>query len=963
MSSDAESRLSGQELFLRMLDSADPDAVLSMEPDGAVRAHAKELWLNHVRAEKDSFLEQPPELVRQLHHPPDAARSWQPGARLADRFVVLEFLGEGGMGEVYLAHDDRLHDRVALKTIRKELLDVPELRERLSAEVQNARQVTHPHVCRIYDIYDDTGTSFFAMEYLPGQTLSAVLESGQLTPRQARIVALQLAEALYAAHRKNILHRDFKPGNVILTRTEPEPYAVITDFGLARAAGEADTRNIYSVRGGTPQFMAPEVLTGGPATIQSDLYAYGSVLARIQPGSSLVPKLTAEDPASRPKSMLPVIEALKSGGPAARWTRRAWVLGLGTAFGGAIYWRRNEPKVPLGSPQRVILNGLRGTLRPASTLLAIHDLLELALEQSPLLHIFPDQTLRAALRRRGLPPELPARIEHLRDIATHEGTRVIIDGEVRHSSSGLAVDLDLFVDAGREAVYRISQSVDDARQLARLAELTALELRKQFGESAGSIRNSYSPLERATSAIPEAVEYYFAAVQAYEQTRVEAAIALLDKAIALDPQFALAHFYRGLALSALFRTKPGFEACERAFQLRARTTPREQAWIESQYYNLAGDRLRALDAYKKNAFLYPDDGIFQRQLAYGYARLGQLDEALRCSRRAVELDPFSIINRSELIVNLAEAMRYDESLAAYDDYIAQDLGGPVPKWGAGLAHLGKREYAPAQRLFEELGRSPEYSRWAAQLSTIAPILDGDLVWAAFRLQGDLALDLAAGEEFRVLERRMWLGWTDFYRDNRDGALLATRDLVCSEPLPNFIFAWRAAGRLAAALGDEFVYRAALAGLRQIESRYPSTYLSASIAGMSADWALHTNDMAASEKAVIESTGLFPDPQNLLTAAHYFRAIGNYEWELRQLRELETAHGRILKHEWPGWIPLHWFELARCLADLGRTQEARPYHLLAQQSWGRQLRGSKIGEAIRALSSQMETNTRKGASTP
>src|SRR5260370_35810279 len=124
-------------------------------------------------------------------------------------------------------------------------------------------------------------------------------------------------------------------------------------------------------------------------------------------------------------------------------------------------------------------------------------------------------------------------------------------------------------------------------------------------------------------------------MRAYEQTRVEPAIALLDKAIALDSQFALAHFYRGLALSALYRTRSGFESCERAFQLRNRTTPRERTWIESQYYNLTGDRLHALEAYKKNPFLDPDDAILQGQVACGYPRIGPFVEEMRCSHRAL----------------------------------------------------------------------------------------------------------------------------------------------------------------------------------------------------------------------------------------------------------------------------------------------------------------------------------------
>ena len=944
-------RQRAQALFLAMLETSEPELLLSMEPDALVRARAEQLWQHHLSAELSNFLEEPPELVRELRRPNAGSHNWEPGTSLAARFVVLEFLGEGGMGEVYLAHDDRLHDRVALKTIRPELLNFPELRDRLVSEVHSARQVTHPNVCRIFDIYDDAAVSFFAMEYLPGETLSSILEQNTLNPAQAKEVALQLAYALQAAHEKNILHGDFKPANAILTRIEPRPRVVVTDFGLARAFGEADTKNIHSLRGGTPDFMAPELLAGSPATVKSDLYAYGKVLALLLPRHRLIAKLTAQDPNQRPGSMAVVVDLLTSGGPVAKWTRRTWGIAAIAAAGGFIYWRENEPHVPLGSRQRVIVNGLHGPLE-SSSLTAIYSLLQLALEQSPLLNVFTNQTLRAALRKRKLPPDLPAKIEHLLDVAVQEGARLIVDGEARHDGSGLLLNLDLYVDSNRRPEYRLRESVGNAKQLTRLAEMAALGLRRQCGESAGAIRNSYSPLERATSAIPEAVEYYFEAIQQYEQTHVEAAIALLDKALALDQQFALAHFYRGLALSASFHTQSGFEACERAFQLRDRTTPREKTWIESQYYNLAGDRLKALEAYKKNAFLFPEDAIFQRQLGYGYARIGQFEEALKYSRRAVDLDPFSVINRAEHIVNLAEAMRYDEALLEHQDYVAQNLGGTVPNWGAGLACLGKRRYADATALFERLGSEAENTRWSRQLLTMVPILQGKLAEAAFQLEGDLAYDRAAGEEFRMLERQSWLAWTDFYRDDLGGALQAAKALASMQGIPNSIFAWRTGGRVAAACGDRATLDRAKSALLAFVPRYPSTYLSASIAGMEADWALASGDLSAAERWVIDALGMYPDPQNLMTAAHYFRAKGDFTGELEQLRKLESSHGRILKHEWPGWIPVSWFEMARCLIDLGRTGEAILYASLVQQSWGRHLAGYRFGDAINTLSTHL-----------
>jgi serine/threonine protein kinase len=209
------------------------------------------------------------------------------------------------------------------------------------------------------------------MEYLAGETLSSALECGTLTPKQSRSIALQLAKALRAAHEKSILHRDFKPANAIFTKMDSEPRAIATDFGLARAFGESEARNVYSLRAGTLDYMAPELLENHPATVQSDLSAYGKVLSKLLPGHSLIAKLIAEDPKQRPESMVPVIDHMKGNTAAERWGRRAWIAAAGCGIGGFLYWRERGPQVPLGSRQRVILNGLRGSVESNSGLLAI----------------------------------------------------------------------------------------------------------------------------------------------------------------------------------------------------------------------------------------------------------------------------------------------------------------------------------------------------------------------------------------------------------------------------------------------------------------------------------------------------------------------------------------------------------------------------------------------------------------
>ncbi len=180
------------------------------------------------------------------------------------------------MGEVYEVQDEELRVRVALKTLHPHLAALPRFAERFRQEIQLARQVTHPNVCRVFDAGRHGGTLFFTMELLEGETLARHLESVRRMPvPQAIAIALQLCEGLSAAHLAGILHRDFKSGNVIPFQGR----AVITDFGLARAL-KADTSKcaLTSIAVGTPAYMAPEQTEGGAVGPATDIYALGVVI-------------------------------------------------------------------------------------------------------------------------------------------------------------------------------------------------------------------------------------------------------------------------------------------------------------------------------------------------------------------------------------------------------------------------------------------------------------------------------------------------------------------------------------------------------------------------------------------------------------------------------------------------------------------------------------------------------------
>ncbi len=256
------------------------------------------------------------------------------GSTLANRYRVLGLIGCGGMGEVYRANDLRLRQPVALKFLPESFGGDPDRLARFHAEVRIARQVSHPNVCRVYDIGETADGVFLSMEYIDGEDLRSLLRRiGRLPGDKAVEISRRLCAGLAAAHDKGILHRDLKPANIML---DGRGQVLITDFGLAGLAGQI---HVASVRDGTPAYQAPEQRTGKEVTVRSDIYALGLILHEIFTGkradesagsapTSLVKDLDPvvervilrclePDPQNRPQSALAVARELPGGDPLA----------------------------------------------------------------------------------------------------------------------------------------------------------------------------------------------------------------------------------------------------------------------------------------------------------------------------------------------------------------------------------------------------------------------------------------------------------------------------------------------------------------------------------------------------------------------------------------------------------------------------------------------------------------------
>ena len=414
-----------------------------------------------------------------------------PGERLAGRFEVLRFIARGGMGAVYEAEDVMLRARVALKLIRGRIATDATAMERFRREVLLARRVSHPNVCRVYELYDATTAGgvpihFLTMELLEGETLSRrMAREGRLTTEKALPLVRQMCEGLAAAHAEGVIHRDFKSSNVLLvprreglSEAGSSARVVITDFGIARAIeAHGEEKQDGPLTGGaailgTPEYMAPEQVTGRPVTAATDVYALGVVLYEMVTGklpftgdtplvsaarrlnespprpeleapgldrrwSATILRCLEREPERRFRSALEIPSALHRGGRPAPRLSRVHVLtlaGLLAALGVAGYVALSRQKrpataalVPTPRPALAIL-GVRNELKsPDLTWLptAVSELLsdELAAAESSL-RVIP--TNRVAEVRRSLDVSEDA----VADAKAHERMQALLASNV-----------------------------------------------------------------------------------------------------------------------------------------------------------------------------------------------------------------------------------------------------------------------------------------------------------------------------------------------------------------------------------------------------------------------------------------------------------------------------------------------------------------------------------------------------
>lgn len=907
-------------LFGRILDGESADAILSEARELQVADILAEMLQRHAEVGNSRFLEDPPTLVRQLTG--DESPAFELGQCLAGRFTILRLLGQGGMGEVYLAQDNLFNEVVAVKTIRRALGVDLSMRKRFLAEAQSARHVTHPSVCRIFDLYDSDEGPFYSMEYLAGPTLAEVLKGGPIDARQAQGIALEIAEGLQAAHRRGILHCDLKPSNVILGVSGRAGHAVLTDFGLARAFG-TDSNEMLA---GTRNYMAPELLTGACPDVLTDIFAFGRLVTDLRPKNRIGAWCAAPNREDRPSSMDLVLAAMRP-----NISRRNWLTGVGiTAVltGSTIYQILAHRSPLVGGRQRLII----GLLQPSDSAdtRIVRELLTIALRQSPLLGIIPDDQLRlpsgGALVQAGLP------LEEILKLSQQGISSLVLDGKVHRTGTGLEVELSLFETGGGRQLVHFKNAVPDRRQIVRLAENSALQLRSAIGESRESLRAPYAPLEQVTSPSLEAAELYFRAAHLYErgirEGDTEAAIDLLAHATQIDPSFALAYHLEAMVFSATDRVADSEAAALRAMEHRDRLSPRERNWIEGFYGNIIGDFNKSEESYRRNVGLYPEEAVFHRQFAFAVARLGRYGEAISQNQEAARLAPFSAHCASELVVNLAEAGRAKEALNQAEGFIAQGFGSEVFRRGMGLALMQLGRFEEARIHFAAMQQGSVLSPLTCFYQSGPLILLGEFREAERILR--LGLTSSGARDYADHQIRLSLGSLYWLQGRAAEASDCLRPLAQLPMLGCNMRHVRHCGFLLAKSRDARLAWDVADWLREYAKlhSYPHAVGGSALADA---MAFEIDSDPRAELKYEEALAKWPDALTLLAAAGWHRKQGNLPASLSALERFDVVRGAVLKNSPAGLVMVAQIERAKTLLSLSHFEEAlRIYEQVRKQ---------------------------------
>ncbi len=615
------------------------------------------------------------------------------GANFADRYHIIEELGRGGMGKVYKVLDTQVDEKLAIKILNPEVASDEKSRERFRNELRTTRQISHRHICRVYDFSEADGQAFITMEYVSGEDLKSLIRRiGQLTPGKAVFIARQIAEGLDEAHRLGVVHRDLKPHNIMLDK---EGNVRIMDFGIARTfkkTGVTDTGVII----GTPEYMSPEQVEGKDADQRSDIYSLGIIMYEMLTGRvpfsgdtplSVAVKQKTERPVNprrinpqipieisriilrclekdrslrfqEAKQLMQELQTIEKTFPKTdrviperrtRTTREITVkfslskmlvptlvlafLAVLTFAGWKFLAKRDTAIFAADKPSLAVMHfeNNTGEVSLEHWRKAISDLLIADLSQSRFLLVLSGERLYDIMQDLDILTAATYSSEDLEKVAERGGVRYVLVGKMTQAGNIIRLNTSLLEARTGEIIGSRQVEGEGVDSLFSLVDQLTTAIKSEINLSKDKIAEDLDArVEEITTVSSDAHRYYNEGMIFHNRGDYTKSIPLMELAVAIDPDFAMAYRAMSVAYSNLGYTNEAERRLAKAFELKDNVSERERYYIEADYFRRSEQTYdKAIQAYEKLLAIYPDDHVGNNNLGVVYNTIEEYDKAIK----------------------------------------------------------------------------------------------------------------------------------------------------------------------------------------------------------------------------------------------------------------------------------------------------------------------------------------------